>query len=93
MSKLESPFFLLPVEIRCEIYKYFLPDQIHIRLEGNQPRLSECLEPESRFTDENSGYWTKPSYTFKEDERRPKDATVSNPVWRRRLQSTWGPHW
>jgi hypothetical protein len=77
-----SKLFSTPLEIRQEIYSYLIPYGLHAYLsDRGQLQLSGCVEPCV-----NGG--------MEGDERRGmEDFSPEDPVWLRRLMSSWGPHW
>lgn len=84
--QLGSRLFSAPLEIREAIYEYLVPDGVHVYLHRDNLRLSRCVQP--HLGDDLWG-----------GERQEADspysgaATFSDPVWARRLRSSWGPHW
>ncbi|KAF2180468.1 hypothetical protein K469DRAFT_753425 [Zopfia rhizophila CBS 207.26] len=94
MPQLESTLLLTPAEIRHGIYLYLLPDRIHVRLRGDKFCLSACLEPGRGGDEDGSKPFTYVSAnTLDGHERKFSRNGFSDPVWARRLRSTWGPHW
>lgn len=69
-----------PLEIRRMIYTYLFPHGIHARLHQGTFHLSPCIEPCT-----NNGPYG--------DNRHPAVSSPGNPVYKRRLQSSWGTHW
>lgn len=71
-----------PIEIRRAIYVHLIDTPgVHIvRTENGDLSLSACVGPD-RYAG-HTGY-----------ERRTTDDTWSDPIWGRRLVSSWGPHW
>jgi hypothetical protein len=74
--------FSLPLEIRRQIYGYVLPCSVHVYLDQGFLRLSVCTEPCTSGGDGS-----------RRDASEPWGDGRSCPIWERRLQSTWGPHW
>jgi hypothetical protein len=81
----QSPLLALPLELRQAIYAHLLPHGIHLTLLNEQPHLSTCVQP-----DPNHGQWGQERCDAASIMRPHSDP---DPVWARRLQSTWGPHW
>ncbi|KAF2176877.1 hypothetical protein K469DRAFT_605525 [Zopfia rhizophila CBS 207.26] len=79
--QLESKFFSAPLEIRQEIYGYLIPYGVHAYLRQGKLYLSACVESCA-----NGGL-------FGAERRESSDWRASDPVWQRRLRSSWGPHW
>jgi hypothetical protein len=80
--QLQSKLFNSPLEIRQQIYGYLLPRGAHLYLRQNTLCISKCFD---RSRDGNFGYERRVS-------RFPPEL-CSDEVWKRRLRSTWGPHW
>ncbi|KAH7065909.1 hypothetical protein BKA63DRAFT_392377, partial [Paraphoma chrysanthemicola] len=81
----QSTLFTLPLELRHEIYSYFIPSHgIHISIENARPRISACVQP--RPNDSRCGHERR--YLLNTYSR-----TTLDPVFARRSASTWGPHW
>ncbi|KAH7079470.1 hypothetical protein FB567DRAFT_532640 [Paraphoma chrysanthemicola] len=84
--QLTSRLVQAPYDVRREIFKYLIPQNIHVYLDHDQLRLSECLVY-SQATEEQLG------------RERPTDVPDGNQdehlrhqAWARRLMSPWGPH-
>lgn len=71
-----------PIEIRRAIYVHLIDTRgVHIvRTENGEFSLSACVGPDLYAG--HTGY-----------ERRTTNDAWSDPVWGRRLVSSWGPHW
>jgi hypothetical protein len=80
-----SPLLALPLELRQAIYSQLLPHGIHLSLRDKQPHLSVCVQPDS-----NHGHWGQERC---DAASRTRPYSDPDPVWAKRLQSTWGPHW
>jgi hypothetical protein len=84
--QLNSRLVQAPYDIRLEIFQYLIPQGIHVFLQGDVLRFSECVgcPPVDRW---DSGQERKdtggPVTEYKMREER----------WKRRLMSSWGPHW
>jgi hypothetical protein len=79
------PLLYLPLELRQAIYAHLLPHGLHLSLRNHQPYLSACVQPE-------------PNHGHEGGERCDAASTARpysdpDPVWAKRLQSTWGAHW
>lgn len=78
-------FFSLPPELRQHIYNLLLPYGVHIYSRDGTLHLSTCIN-ETKDSDRLNGYERQPV--------RQKRADASeNEVCKKRLQSSWGPHW
>ncbi|KAL2065800.1 hypothetical protein VTL71DRAFT_3470 [Oculimacula yallundae] len=84
----ESKLLSAPLEVRRAIYAHFDSGPLHASLWEGRIRISRCLQP-------NLG-----DHQFDGHERRLiREITTtdreyqSQPIWARRLDSTWGHHW
>ncbi|KAF1847998.1 uncharacterized protein K460DRAFT_414631 [Cucurbitaria berberidis CBS 394.84] len=83
-----SPLLQAPYDIRCAIYSYLIPDQVHVHLREGKISVSECVpNPAVHATD--PGLERKEGLPLKDAEWTREDTDT----WSTRLRSTWGPHW
>ncbi|KAH7065907.1 hypothetical protein BKA63DRAFT_524855 [Paraphoma chrysanthemicola] len=74
-------FFKLPLELRQAIYGYLVPYGVHLNLRPDIFSLSVCVQP-------------RPNDSFYGGERRWVDYPRGpEPIYPRRLRSSWGHHW
>ncbi|UPL00361.1 hypothetical protein LCI18_011295 [Fusarium solani-melongenae] len=78
-GKTRSRLLLAPAEIRHVIYEHLLPHGIHVFRQGAKLCCSACVGASS---DDEDG-----------SERQATGDPMSDTVWARRLESSWGPHW
>ncbi|KAF2002009.1 hypothetical protein P154DRAFT_521180 [Amniculicola lignicola CBS 123094] len=101
MEPASCPLLRAPLDIRLNIYDYFLPDhgQFHVCLEQDKVVLAPCVNPDPK---DKSPASQLPTDAFRNSEiptgnERGYDKDMmticDNDVWARRLRSTWGPHW
>lgn len=83
--KTAIPFFRLPLEIRRAVYSHLINAAgFHIvpnASKEGRPRLLPCLGPDLYAHSDGM------------DRRSGAGYNIRDPVWIRRLASTWGPHW
>jgi hypothetical protein len=89
MSHPQSAFLRLPAELRHEIYSYVLPNDIHMRLQGEKCFMAACIEYSSPW---HNSKWAD-GYERERSDGSNLGYHVEKAVFVRRLQSTWGPHW
>lgn len=90
----ESNLLLLPRELRHEIFGYLIPDRIHVYHRGDKFCLSACVGPTSIGGEDSSKPYVDLFANMPDGfERKSSPVTYPDPIWARRLQSTWGPHW
>ncbi|KAF2253803.1 hypothetical protein BU26DRAFT_561075 [Trematosphaeria pertusa] len=77
-----SKFFSAPLEIRQMIYGYIFPYGVHAYLRQGKLHSSACVEPRANG-----------DYDGGERRDESSDWRTPGPIWSRRLQSSWGPHW
>lgn len=82
----ESKFVVAPAEIRREIYVHLIPNQIHLFRYEKGLRLSACVQ---RYQDDRPNYFEQQS----NNARLSIDPDAPDPVYARRLGSSWGSHW
>lgn len=92
MEEQKSLLAGIPLEIRHSIYSYILPSQIHVCFRDGRLHLSPCQEPDK---DPRSSCFIGKTDLFPSDgqERSPDGCAMTTPLWVRRLQSSWSPHW
>jgi hypothetical protein len=94
MLQQQSTLLRTPTELRHKIFKYLIPDRLHMRLLSQGYNLSHCLEPcEDGIWKEGSGgcaevMWQADGPYMRTDISN----SFSDPLWARRLQSSWGFH-
>ncbi|KAH7067752.1 hypothetical protein FB567DRAFT_541629 [Paraphoma chrysanthemicola] len=80
-SQMQCTLFKLPLELRHAIYAYLVPYGIHINIRQGVFYLSICVQP-------------RPHASYYGAEReRSKYSHGPDPIYPRRLRSSWGPHW
>jgi hypothetical protein len=84
--QLNSKLVQAPYDIRLQIFQYLIPEGIHVFFRGDALKVSECIgcPPVDKVW---SGKERKGEYDPAEKYQ------VREQRWRRRLMSSWGPHW
>lgn len=82
----ESPLFSVAAEIRRSIYNYLIPEQVHLFTYRDNVKLSRCVQQEG---DEDPD--CIPRNPLAHVSRKITDPP--DPLYVRRLQSSWGEHW
>jgi hypothetical protein len=91
----QSSLLRMTTELRHEIFQYLIPSRLHLRLSSSGHVLLLCLGP-SEDVVEQDGTLDSGLVVARVDgvyEGISKWGDMNDPVWARRLQNPWGPHW
>ncbi|KAF2024295.1 hypothetical protein EK21DRAFT_94223 [Setomelanomma holmii] len=79
-----SPVLNAPYDIRRAILLNLLPQEIHIYIDHYTKRLcmTPCVLRKCPGSDQDTGF-----------DRRDTGKFDNDPMWAKRLNSSWGPHW
>ncbi|KAB5584818.1 hypothetical protein GE09DRAFT_4889 [Coniochaeta sp. 2T2.1] len=81
-----SRLLSLPLEVRDDIYTYLVPDTFHVFLRQGEFAFTRCLKVEVE------GFLVEKQYPSGEEYPTILDHVPDQGLRRRRLLSTWGPH-
>lgn len=82
-----NEFFTLPTELRHAIYRFLIPDKVHLSINSSSIQLSPCIQCDGDH--EATGFCrTQSRHHLLNDRMHTKECALV-----RRLQSSWGWHW
>ncbi|KAH7406448.1 hypothetical protein DE146DRAFT_629771 [Phaeosphaeria sp. MPI-PUGE-AT-0046c] len=86
--QLQSPFFAVPTEIRDAIYRYLIPEHIHLFILSGSVQATECIQ---RDNDDDPDCLARGA--SKDDSVSSTDHGASLLSYYRHLCSPWATHW
>jgi hypothetical protein len=82
MTEPKSALLLAPYDVRRAILLYLIPGNIHLFAAQGTLQMSRCVDTKSIGYRDDIG-----------NDRKSSGQVMGNPVWARRLDSSWGPPW